>query len=133
MRPIIGVTLILALLTACEGPMGPQGPAGPQGVQGPAGPQGPAGESANYWFSQGFADSNGLYGVRFTDQHESGMIAQCWTREVSGPWVQLASAEDVSAPNGVVGCVKEQSGNDVIVTAVTYALWEVLVVAVASN
>lgn len=40
-----GVLLfIIALLTACSGPVGPEGPIGPAGPPGPEGPQGPIGE-----------------------------------------------------------------------------------------
>lgn len=56
------------------------------------------------------------------------------TGRVSGdPWIQLASAEDTLAPDGVIGCAKQQDGPDVVVGAVTYAFWEVLIIAVASN
>ena len=48
--------LVLALVVACEGPVGPQGPQGPQGAEGPAGavgPQGPAGKSVAYQVFEG--------------------------------------------------------------------------------
>lgn len=133
MTRLFTLLLAVATLTACEGPMGPEGPRGPAGPQGPVGPQGPAGPGANFWYGQGFADADGLFAVRFDNQSMTGIVAQCWTREVPGAWVQLASAEDPTAPDGVIGCVKEQDGSDVVVGAVTYAFWEVLIIAVASN
>lgn len=134
MKRLFTLLLAVATLAACEGPMGPEGPRGPEGPQGPVGPQGPAGPGANFWFGQGFADADGLYAVRFESQSMTGLVAQCWTRETSGdPWIQLASAEDTLAPNGVIGCAKQQDGQDVVVGAVTYASWEVLIIAVASN
>lgn len=136
MKKRLAFLLALCVVSACEGPMGPAGPAGaqgPQGSPGPAGPQGPAGPGANYWVGQGTADADGLYAVRFANQQLGGILAQCWTRETPGPWVQLASAEDVTAPGGVIGCVTQQDGADVVVAAVTYAFWEVLIVAVAVN
>jgi len=39
--------ILVAALTACEGPVGPEGPQGEQGPQGGQGPQGPQGESSN--------------------------------------------------------------------------------------
>lgn len=136
MKRLLALSLVLGLLTACEGPTGPAGPSGPQGSQGPAGPtgpQGPAGPGANFWYGQGTADVDGFYAVLFSGQQADAIVAQCWTREVSGPWVQLASAEDPAAPGGVIGCVKQQDGSDVVIAALTYPFWEVLVVAVAIN
>jgi hypothetical protein len=130
MKKRLAFLLALCVLGACEGPMGP---AGPSGAQGPTGPQGPAGPGANYWVGQGTADVDGFYAVRFANQQLGAILAQCWTRDTPGPWVQLASAGDATAPNGVIGCVTQQDGADVVAAAATYAFWEVLIVAVAVN
>lgn len=142
MTKVLTAALMLMIAAGCEGPTGPEGPSGPEGrqgtqgsagPQGQTGPQGPAGPGANYWFNEGVADGQGLYAVRFSGQDVGGIIPQCWTRDEPGAWIQLASAEDPSAPNGVIACVKAQDGADVVVTAITYAFWEVLIVAVAVN
>jgi hypothetical protein len=40
---LLGTIVLLAAITACEGPVGPEGPAGPSGPTGAAGPPGPVG------------------------------------------------------------------------------------------
>jgi Collagen triple helix repeat (20 copies) len=114
---IPAAVLLLAVLIACEGPMGPAGPTGPQGTagpQGPAGPTGPMGPAGPAGppgpvgppGSLNRADATGVFGSSgaFTGLLPAGATAggslpavACYISDTGMTWLAVAQVPD--SPN----------------------------------
>ena len=90
---IVGPLLLLIVLAACEGPVGPEGPQGPPGEAGPVGPEAPLG--AVRLIATGTIAADGSVTVEFPPglgSLEDLPSLTCYQSETGAVWVPVTEA-----------------------------------------